>query len=98
MMWAQRVKTLGLQLGLGIALGIALSRTGFSDWGAVHAMFRFSDWQLLMAFCTAVALLTPLWWVLGRKYLGALSPRPIHPGSVPGALLFGAGWLACPLQ
>lgn len=87
-----------LQLAFGLALGFVLARSGFSDWSEVNAMFRFERWRLLIAFATAVGLLVPLWlWLRRRAH--TLAPRPLHPGSLVGGLLFGTGWAlsgACP--
>lgn len=95
---AESLRHVLVQLLFGAALGIVLSRSGFSSWAEANAMFRFAEWRLLTAFATAVGLLA-----LGAKWLRRrdpmLSPRPIHPGSLAGGVLFGLGWAltgACP--
>lgn len=89
---------LSLQMGFGVALGVVLSRSGFSDWTQVHGMFHFTEFRLLIAFATAVAFLALGWrWLSARG--NVLSPRPVHPGSIIGGVLFGVGWAisgACP--
>jgi uncharacterized protein len=92
--------TLGAGI-VGVALGFALSRIGFSRWDEVHRMFTFQDLRLLLTFMLAVVLLVPT-WVLIRKLSTTPPrwlPRRIHPGTVAGGVLFGAGWAlsgACP--
>ena len=84
---------------LGLALGFVLSQAGFSDFGEVHRMFTLGlvsggpttgDLRLLLGFCGAVALAAAGFFLLARR--DALPPRKLHPGVVPGGLLFGAGW------
>ncbi len=84
---------------LGVALGFVLSQAGFSDFGEVHRMFTLgllsggpsaADLRLLLGFCGAVALAMAGFFLLAR-YDG-LPNRRVHPGTVPGGLLFGAGW------
>ncbi len=90
---------LPLQAAFGVALGYVLSRSGFSDYDQVARMFRFGDFRLLTAFVIAVLVLVPLWGWAARRVEGGLAPRPLHPGSAVGGLLFGAGWAlggACP--
>ena len=86
-------------LGLGAAFGLALSLIGFGSWDQVHAMFTFADLRLTLTFGFAVALLSLAFWGLRRARGLAPLHRPIHRGTVPGALLFGVGWAisgACP--
>lgn len=82
---------------LGLIMGFSLSRIGFSDFGEVHRMFTLADGRLLATFAGAL-MLTALGFGLlsGRRSFPA---RPIHPGTLPGAVLFGIGWAvtgACP--
>ncbi len=90
-------RRLAVAAASGTGLGVALSMLGFGDYGEVHRMFTFADLRLSLAFLGAVALLA-----VGLR-LGArgrpLPRKPLHPGSVPGGMLFGAGWAlsgACP--
>ena len=90
-----------ITIALGVAFGFCLSRIGFTSWDEVHAMFTFSDLRLVIAFGTAVALLSVGWVVVRRLRPRdpAFSPRPIHKGTLVGGVLFGAGWAltgACP--
>jgi uncharacterized membrane protein YedE/YeeE len=64
-------------------------------------MFTFQDLRMLLVFMSAVAILAVAWPVVRR--LAAVPPvwpaRPIHPGTLAGGLLFGAGWAlsgSCP--
>ena len=90
-----------ITIALAVAFGFCLSRIGFTSWDEVHAMFTFSDLRLVIAFGTAVALLSVGWVVVRRLRPSdpAFSPRPIHKGTLVGGVLFGAGWAltgACP--
>lgn len=81
---------------LGLPLGWVLSRSGFSAWDEVHRMFVLASPRLFGAFALAVLVLVPAWQLLERtRRAPAGSPRPLHPGTVPGGLLFGAGWALC---
>jgi uncharacterized membrane protein YedE/YeeE len=84
---------------VGVGFGYALSRVGFSSWDAVHAMFTFGDFNLVIAFAVALAVLAPAWLVVRKLTHSRWLPRPIHKGTLAGGLLFGAGWAisgACP--
>lgn len=84
---------------IGVLMGFVLSRSGFSSWDEVHAMFTFADLRLTVGFAVAVGLLAVAWMVIARTTGARWSPRQLHPGTIPGALLFGAGWAisgACP--
>lgn len=83
--------------GFGLALGIVISAAGLSDWGELHRMFTLAEPRLLLGFGGAVVLA-----LLGFRLLAwrdELPAKPVRAGTVPGALLFGAGWAlagACP--
>lgn len=81
----------------GLGLGATLHGTGFSDYRQLHAMFVFADPRLYGTYAGAVVLVA-----LGFRLLpgGSRPPRPWHPGVIPGATLFGIGWVlsgACPV-
>jgi hypothetical protein len=77
----------------GLALGFALSEAGFSDYAELHRMFTFQDLRLLLTFAGAVAVAMVGFALLCRG--DVLPGRPIHRGTVPGGVLFGAGWALC---
>lgn len=82
------------RLGLaGVVFGFVLSWVGFADFGAVQGMFTFADLRLLLTFVGAVVLSAVAFAALPRAR--RVAPRPFHPGSIPGGLLFGAGWALC---
>jgi len=86
---------------VGVGFGFALSRIGFSQWDEVHRMFLFKDLRLTLAFGAAVVLLAAAWPLLRRlsRVPPAWPARPVHPGTLAGGLVFGAGWAlsgACP--
>jgi uncharacterized membrane protein YedE/YeeE len=81
----------------GLIFGFALSRIGFGDFAEVHAMFTFSDLRLFLTFCGGVAVTMMGFLALGQ--MSKIPRRALHPGSVAGGVLFGAGWAltgACP--
>lgn len=81
---------------LGLVLGLVLSYAGFADYGELHKMFTFTDLRLLLTFAGAVALTMIAFWVLGSE---RMERKTLHPGTIPGSILFGAGWAltgACP--
>jgi hypothetical protein len=80
---------------LGLALGFALSRMGFSSWDQVHAMFTFSDLRLFFTFVGGVVALGAAWLVVARAAGGSFPVKAVHPGTVPGGVLFGVGWGLC---
>ena len=88
--------------GLGLTFGFTLSSAGFSDWAEVHRMFTLGleeggagagSPRLLLAFAGAVAVAMAGFRLLARK--DAIPARPLTRATVPGALLFGAGWALC---
>ena len=83
----------------GVTLGVVVSWSGLSDWGEVHRMFSLgtgqggpalADLRLALAFGGAVALS----WVGFQAFAkhDEIPAKPIRSGTVPGAILFGAGW------
>jgi hypothetical protein len=81
----------------GLGLGLALSFIGFADWGEVHKMFTLASPRLFLAFGGGVALTAIGFALFGGR--GLARSRPIHRGTVIGAVLFGVGWAiagACP--
>lgn len=87
----------GMTALLGLGLGFGLSRIGFADFGEVHRMFTFQDFRLLFTFMGAVGLTAIGLFFFGRRAFQ--SRRKLHPGTIFGGILFGAGWAvtgACP--
>jgi hypothetical protein len=87
-----------IQLAFGVAFGFVFSRGGFADWHELRGMFTLTSWDPAIAFATVLAVTAPLWvWL--KRYSARPLVRPVHPGSVPGGVLFGVGWAisgACP--
>lgn len=95
------MKTPLYALAIGTLMGVALSRIGFSSWDEVHRMFLFADLRMFLAFGLSVVLIAAGSQVLRRVQPGRVrfASRPIHRGTVLGAILFGVGWAlsgACP--
>ena len=80
---------------IAFALGYTLQRAGFSSWTEVNKMFRFADLRLFLGFCGGVALLAVGWLVIQRVQRPRWTKRRLHPGTIPGGVLFGAGWALC---
>lgn len=81
----------------GAGLGYSLQRLGFADHGQVQAMLTFADLRLFLTFVGGVVLCA-LGFALARTSR-PLAPKPVHPGTLPGGVLFGIGWAltgACP--
>ncbi len=92
------MRPIHLRFGLlGLMFGVILSQTGFADFGQVHEMFLFTDLRLFLTFGLAVVVgAIGFYFIAKRHQLGA---RRIHPGTIWGSALFGAGWAltgACP--
>ncbi len=86
----------GIVAFLGATLGVALSQLGFTDYGELHQMFTLAEPRLFRAFGGGVTLLGLGFILLTRVGAGrTLARQPIHKGTIPGALLFGAGWAVC---
>lgn len=77
----------------GLLMGAALTRIGFGDYGQVHKMFIFADFRLLFTFAGAVAFAAAA-FALMRGHLPK-QQKALQPGTIPGSMLFGAGWAIC---
>ncbi|HHJ14850.1 MAG TPA: hypothetical protein ENJ79_10870 [Gammaproteobacteria bacterium] len=81
----------------GLTMGATLSLLGFTDFAQVHGMFTFTEFNLLFAFAATVTLSMVIFGLFARHSCPA--PKKFHKGTVPGSVLFGAGWAitgACP--
>lgn len=81
---------------LGLLMGLVLSYAGFGDYSELHKMFTFVDLRLLFTFAGAVGFAMMVFWMLGSSQM---EKKTLHPGTIPGSILFGAGWAitgACP--
>lgn len=83
----------------GALFGFILSRTGATRFDFLHDMFTFRAFHMYGVIGTAVPIAMLGFWLVRRlKAKGTLPPatklpeRRLHPGVVPGAILFGAGW------
>ena len=100
----QRLRTHAWMAAFGLAFGFVISRAGLADWGEIHRMFTLGlqggglgDLRLVLAFMGAVALAMAGFFLLARR--DGIPSKPVRPGTIPGAILFGAGWAvagACP--
>lgn len=82
---------------LGMLMGIALSSIGFSNYSELHKMFLFADLRMMFTFAGAVLIA----FVVLNFFMQGLpqTKKPLHPGIIPGSVLFGAGWAisgSCP--
>jgi uncharacterized protein len=83
----------------GVLFGYVLQRVGATEFDAIAQMFLLED--LHLAGVIGVAMVTS-GLVLGfvrrqrtgrfARYAGAVKAKPMKPGLVVGAALFGAGW------
>jgi uncharacterized protein len=72
----------------GIMLGYVLSWMGFADYEEVLAMFMLQSPRLWMAFALSVVVAG-----VAFRYDHRAAPRRLlHPGVVPGSIVFGVGW------
>lgn len=78
---------------LGLAFGFVLVSVGFSDPAEVRRMFLLQDLRLLLTFGVAVAAtgVALRAFARGRELGGAR----LQAWTIPGGLLFGAGWALC---
>ncbi len=85
-------------VAIGTWLGFVLACLGFTHYDELHKMFVFSDLRLLLAFGGGMSITMAVFAIIRMK--GLLKVHiPIHKGTIPGGVLFGAGWAlaaACP--
>jgi hypothetical protein len=86
-------------IGFGALFGFVLSRTGATDYDAIHGMFRLSDLHLFGVIGTAIAVSALAYALVRRFGLRTISgepitltKKPVTRGLVAGSLLFGVGW------
>jgi len=81
----------------GLIMGGILSLVGFTDFTEVHNMFIFADFRLLLLFATTVAITMAGFGLFARN--SNIPKKPFSKGTIPGSILFGAGWAitgSCP--
>lgn len=78
---------------LGLLLGVTLSGAGFTDYAELHRMFTLADARLILTFAAALGLAAAGFAIHCRG--AGLPRRPIRAGTIPGAVVFGAGWAVC---
>jgi len=83
----------------GVVFGFVLSRVGATDYDAIAGMFLLEDFHLAGVMGVAVVVAAIGLGVVRRARSGALArwallvqEKPMKPGLVLGAVLFGAGW------
>jgi uncharacterized protein len=78
---------------LGLAFGFVLVSVGFSDPAEVRRMFLLRDLRLYLTFGLAVVATGLALRVFVRREVPG--GARLHAWTVPGSLLFGAGWALC---
>ena len=81
----------------GLFMGRVLSLVGFTDFSQVHSMFVFQDFRLLFMFAATVAITMAGFALFARR--SNIPKKALNKGTIPGSLLFGAGWAitgSCP--
>lgn len=86
-------------IAFGLLFGFVLSRAGATSYDAIAGMFRLTDLHLYgvmgvaVVVCAAGFALFRRGWIPSRGHeFSALVSKPMTPGLVWGALLFGVGW------
>ena len=86
-------------LGCGAIFGFVLQRVGATDYDAIAKMFLLED--LHLAGVIGIAMIVAgvgLGWVrrartgVLARFASVVQVKPMKPGLVIGAMLFGAGW------
>lgn len=81
----------------GAAFGFVLSNVGFTSFDELHKMLTLTDLRMFFTFAGAVMISIVGYAALRR--VRSLPARILHRGTVPGGVIFGAGWAiagACP--
>lgn len=86
-------------LALGVVFGGLLHQVGVTDYDAIAKMFLFQDFHLMGVMAVAMVVAGLGLGVIRRArtgplaaYAAAVQPKPMKPGLMIGAALFGAGW------
>lgn len=89
----------GATLAFGVLFGFVLSRVGATDYDAIATMFLLEDFHLAGVIGVAVVVAGVGLGVIRRARSGPLArwaacveEKPMKPGLVLGAALFGTGW------
>lgn len=90
----------------GMYFGIVLVKSEVVLWERINKMFLFQEAYMYLVIVTAIAVATPLMWLIRRYEVksveGPYTPyekKPFHKGVVFGGAIFGVGWAitgACP--
>jgi len=78
---------------VGLLFGIVLTKVGFANYDELFKMFTFTDFRMLLSFAGGVALAMLL--LLAVRHQLPSKKKIMHPGIVPGSILFGVGWVMC---
>jgi len=83
----------------GLVFGYILQRVGATDYDAIAKMFLLEDLHLAGVIGVAVVVAGIGLGVVRRarsgtlaRYAALIKEKPMKPGLVVGAILFGAGW------
>ena len=83
----------------GTLFGFILSRSGATNFDAIHGMFLLEDLHLMGVIGVAVALAAAGFAVIRARGMRGvdgepmtMKKKPMKPGLVTGGILFGAGW------
>ncbi len=74
-----------------------MSLSGLTDFGEIHRLFLLDNLRLVLVFAGAIGLSMLGFFVLGHRH--SIVRKPFTNGTIPGSMLFGAGWAltgACP--
>jgi uncharacterized membrane protein YedE/YeeE len=93
------MKRYGLYLLLGTIFGFTLSRAGATRFDIIADMFKFRNAQLYFVIGTAFMLNLIAFQIMRRVRVAGRNGMPLnlpektlHPGIIPGAIIFGLGW------
>jgi hypothetical protein len=83
----------------GVAFGFVLSRVGATDYDAIAKMFLLEDFHLAGVMGVAVVVAAIGLGIVRRArsgilatWAGLVQEKPMKPGLVLGAAMFGVGW------
>jgi uncharacterized membrane protein YedE/YeeE len=95
-----------VHLAFGTLFGFVLARNGAADFDAMYEMFLFRDFHLFgVAIVSTGLTIAGFSWLRRTRSSSAAGSlirwpkRPVHRGSILGAVIFGVGWGvsgACP--